>query len=375
VTTGVDAPDPADPTAEPYNVYRFNNRRWDPASGTVDMGFRSYDPGLNRFLTRDTYNGALADLNLATDEWTGNRYAFAAGNPISRVELDGHAVTECSGVRPDDGKPCATAHNGTIVGDTAAQAAAKEGSSGGDGGGGGIGGWFGSGWDATRNFVVEHKAEIASAAAGVAVGVGCTIATGGTAVVGCAALGGAAAGNVHYAMSTPPQEQTIGGATLATLTGGALGAVGGYAEGAIAARIAGSAGGTFLGGGGGAATGAVSRAGSGGAGATAESADELVDLASAARRSHILDGHRYGAEAGNTWFPKGWSDDTIMHSISDITTDPSLTWVQQTGRAGAAFTRGGAPVRYTVEGVRDGVKIRVVLEPGGEGIITGFPIP
>jgi RHS repeat-associated protein len=375
LTTGVDAPDPADPTAEPYNVYRFNNRRWDPASGTVDMGFRSYDPGLNRFLTRDTYNGALADLNLATDEWTGNRYAFAAGNPISRVELDGHAVTECSGVRPDDGKPCATAHNGTIVGDTAAQAAAKEGSSGGDGGGGGIGGWFGSGWDATRNFVVEHKAEIASAAAGVAVGVGCTIATGGTAVVGCAALGGAAAGNVHYAMSTPPQEQTIGGATLATLTGGALGAVGGYAEGAIAARIAGSAGGTFLGGGGGAATGAVSRAGSGGAGATAESADELVDLASAARRSHILDGHRYGAEAGNTWFPKGWSDDTIMHSISDITTDPSLTWVQQTGRAGAAFTRGGAPVRYTVEGVRDGVKIRVVLEPGGEGIITGFPIP
>lgn len=44
-------------------------------------------------------------------------------------------------------------------------------------------------------------------------------------------------------------------------------------------------------------------------------------------------------------------------------------------RAGAAFTRGGAPVRYTVEGVRDGVEIRVVVEPGGEGIITGFPIP
>jgi hypothetical protein len=106
-----------------------------------------------------------------------------------------------------------------------------------------------------------------------------------------------------------------------------------------------------------------------------ESADDFVGLASASRRSHILDGHRYGGEAGNTWFPKGWSDNKIMHSISDIATDPSLTWVQQTGRAGAAFTRGGAPVRYTVEGVRDGTKIRVVLEPGGEGIITGFPIP
>lgn len=110
-------------------------------------------------------------------------------------------------------------------------------------------------------------------------------------------------------------------------------------------------------------------------GVAANTADEFVDLASASRRSHILDGHRYGGEAGNTWFPKGWSDDKIMHSVSDIATDPSLNWVQQTGRAGAAFTRGGAPVRYTVEGVRDGVKIRVVLEPGGEGIITGFPIP
>jgi len=110
-------------------------------------------------------------------------------------------------------------------------------------------------------------------------------------------------------------------------------------------------------------------------GVAAKSADEFAGLALASRRSHILGGHRYGGEVGNTWFPKGWSDDKIMHSVSDIATDPSLTWVQQTGRTGAAFTRGGAPVRYTVEGVSDGVKIRVVLEPGGEGIITGYPIP
>jgi hypothetical protein len=64
-------------------------------------------------------------------------------------------------------------------------------------------------------------------------------------------------------MSTPPQEQTIGGATLATLTGGAWGALGGAAPGAIAARVGGSAGGTLLRGGGGAASGAVSRAASG----------------------------------------------------------------------------------------------------------------
>src|SRR5215207_6885770 len=52
--------------------------------------FRDYAPGLNRFLTRDSYDGALSDLGLAADPFTGNRYAFASGNPISRIELDGH---------------------------------------------------------------------------------------------------------------------------------------------------------------------------------------------------------------------------------------------------------------------------------------------
>ncbi|MEV0427822.1 DNRLRE domain-containing protein [Micromonospora sp. NPDC050495] len=88
--TGIDKPDAADPTKEPYNAYRFNAKRWDQSSGAYDMGFRDYDPNLNRFLTRDSYNGALADLKLGTNPWTGNRYAFGAGNPITAVELDGH---------------------------------------------------------------------------------------------------------------------------------------------------------------------------------------------------------------------------------------------------------------------------------------------
>jgi RHS repeat-associated protein len=54
------------------------------------MGFRDYNPGLNRFTSRDMYNGALADMDLGMDPFTGNRYAFTGGNPISRVELDGH---------------------------------------------------------------------------------------------------------------------------------------------------------------------------------------------------------------------------------------------------------------------------------------------
>ncbi|SCG67212.1 RHS repeat-associated core domain-containing protein [Micromonospora siamensis] len=88
--TGIDKPDAADPTKEPYNFYRFNSKRWDQNSESYDMGFRDYSPGLNRFLTRDNYNGALSDMNLGLNPFTGNRYAFGGGNPISAVELDGH---------------------------------------------------------------------------------------------------------------------------------------------------------------------------------------------------------------------------------------------------------------------------------------------
>ncbi|MCX3064245.1 golvesin C-terminal-like domain-containing protein [Streptomyces beihaiensis] len=89
--TGVDKPgsttsDPSDP----YNAYRFNADRINGSTGTYNMGFRNYDPGLNRFLSRDMYNGALSDMGLASDPLTGNRYAFGGGNPISNIELDGH---------------------------------------------------------------------------------------------------------------------------------------------------------------------------------------------------------------------------------------------------------------------------------------------
>ena len=92
--TGIDKPDVQQPGKEPYNFYRYNGKRFDPSSGSYDMGFRDYNPGLNRFMTRDMYNGALADMHLGSDPFTGNRYAFVGGNPITGVELDGH--------RPED---------------------------------------------------------------------------------------------------------------------------------------------------------------------------------------------------------------------------------------------------------------------------------
>ncbi|WP_088146777.1 EndoU domain-containing protein [Achromobacter denitrificans] len=76
---------------------------------------------------------------------------------------------------------------------------------------------------------------------------------------------------------------------------------------------------------------------------------------------------------GKTAFPASWTGDKVMHNVSDLATDPAATWIQLTGKPGAEFTLAGKPVRWAVEGVRDGVNIRVIVEPRGEGIITAYP--
>jgi RHS repeat-associated protein len=107
--------------------------------------------------------------------------------------------------------------------------------------------------------------------------------------------------------------------------------------------------------------------------------EEYVNLASPERTEHILrgdatgGGHKWPGLPGKTPFPENWSDEEIMHNISDVATDPSLPSVQQTGRPGSLYTRSGAPSRSFVIGTRGGLRIRVVIEPAGEGIITAHP--
>ena len=36
------------------------------------------------------------------------------------------------------------------------------------------------------------------------------------------------------------------------------------------------------------------------------------------------------------------------------------------------FTKAGKPARFSAEGVRHGVNIKVIIEPAGEGSITAF---
>jgi hypothetical protein len=119
----------------------------------------------------------------------------------------------------------------------------------------------------------------------------------------------------------------------------------------------------------------------GGGGGAAEAVEaEFVNLASASRTEHILvgdatgGGHLWPGAPGKTPFPEGWSGAQIMHHVSDVATDPALTWVQQTGRAGSLFTRAGDPARFFVIGERGGIQLKVILEPAGEGIITAHSV-
>ena len=106
-----------------------------------------------------------------------------------------------------------------------------------------------------------------------------------------------------------------------------------------------------------------------------------VNLASPGRSRHILfgdatgGGHKFGFGRlfnGKTKFPWRWKKDKIMNAVSEVATNPSSRWVQQTGRPGALLTRAGDPVKWKVEGIFEGVRFRVIVQ--GNDIITAFPI-
>lgn len=88
----------------------------------------------------------------------------------------------------------------------------------------------------------------------------------------------------------------------------------------------------------------------------------------------MLEEYLYPDGLTKIFFPKSWCEDKIMHYISDIATDPNVKWIQQTGKNGAKHTKDGRPVRFRGIGNREGVDILTIIEPDGEGIITGYPL-
>jgi len=117
--------------------------------------------------------------------------------------------------------------------------------------------------------------------------------------------------------------------------------------------------------------------------------DAPENLISSERLKHILTGdgkfskwwegkpgggHLWPGLKGKTPFPKHWTVEDIKRYVSDIATDPNSV-IKGMPNDGRLFSNSGKPLRFRVYGTRDGVQIRVVVEPGGEGIITAFPHP
>gem|GEM_PF-1583984 len=213
-------------------------------------------------------------------------------------------------------------------------------------------------------------------------GAACTVATGNIAIgSACFFAAGAAGGLVDYSNNVDPLSfstkdalttAAISGALSATAPG--VGALIGKGTTAVATRwpVLGTC---VIGCGNVAANTATATTGSTVNTTTttaANSADDLVNLASPARASHILDGevrpngtfgggHRAGTGfPGKSEFPAAWSDSQVMHNISDVATDSSLTW-----RAGAK------PGDFWVNGTRDGIDIEVLIR--NNEIWTGYP--
>jgi uncharacterized protein YukE len=118
-------------------------------------------------------------------------------------------------------------------------------------------------------------------------------------------------------------------------------------------------------------------------------ADSELNLIGGTRLKHILTGdsgladlwhgkvsggHLWPGLKGKTPFPKHWTVEDIKRYVSDVATDPNSV-VMGAPKNGGLLTKSGKPARFRVYGIRDGVQIKVVVEPGGEGIITAFPWP
>jgi hypothetical protein len=85
------------------------------------------------------------------------------------------------------------------------------------------------------------------------------------------------------------------------------------------------------------------------------------------RKDHILNRHIFGSGySGKTEFPSNWSDDRILHNISDVATDPNSVWTK--GRWGQDIATGW----------RDEVQIQVDFYPSNSvhfgKISTAYPL-
>jgi len=84
-------------------------------------------------------------------------------------------------------------------------------------------------------------------------------------------------------------------------------------------------------------------------------------------------GHKWPGQPGKSVFPPDWDTDRILDSVAEVATNPSSTWTWQEGRPGSLYTKAGNPSKVKIEGVVDGVLIRVIFEPATQRFLSAFP--
>ena len=70
-------------------------------------------------------------------------------------------------------------------------------------------------------------------------------------------------------------------------------------------------------------------------------------------------------------FPPEWTKEKISQCLLDIVNDPKNPRREITGQVKSLLVR---PHKYIVDGVCEGIRIRVVLEPDDRGILAAYPL-
>ena len=70
-------------------------------------------------------------------------------------------------------------------------------------------------------------------------------------------------------------------------------------------------------------------------------------------------------------FPNDWTKEKIERYVNEIATDPKVPWKQISLQDRLILLERR---KFIAEDVREGRKIRVILEPNDRGILTAYPL-
>lgn len=201
-------------------------------TGLTHLGAREYDPALGRFIS--------VDPELDTDDpQSMEGYSYADNGPIVHADPSGEVLpADAYGDTSNMGK-------GWVTPDPTPQTKSQPDEPPKKHHHCGWGCKLKKPFTATANFVDDHKAAIAGAVVGIAVGIGCEAAIGWTGVgaVACGAAAGAVGSMVQYAVETKVENKgnfSLGGmlaqGAMGAIVGGVMGGLGSVAGQAVSGR-------------------------------------------------------------------------------------------------------------------------------------------